>query len=480
MIQRILKYSLAICLLIGPLFTAPAQKKTTATAKTTATTAKKTSSQKTTKGKTAIPKVTNSSIQKLQKEQAAVQSKIKESEKQLKATKKSVQTQLSNLMEINSQITEKKNYVAGIQQQVDTLNQKVSLLEQELAKLEHDLDLCKARFQKGAMFMFRNKTKQSKLMFIFSAKDYRQAFRRMRYTQEYAKYQRAQGLIIKEKETAVKAKREELTAAKNEKEKMAAQGREEQRQLEGKQVERQKVVDELNKKSKQLQSAIAENKKKSANLNAKIDQLIQEEIRRQEAIRKAEEAKRKAEEERRKAAEAAAASKNNKGGKTSGKDKAYKNGNSNSGGNLRPADNADRQLSSNFVNNKGRLPVPITGLYRITGRFGTNSIEGLSGVSIPNNGTNYTGQAGAQARAVFDGEVTAVFSYGGMTNVIIRHGSYMSVYCNLSGVSVRKGQKVTTKQTIGTVARDAAGNYTLQFQLRKETSKLNPESWIGR
>lgn len=476
MIQRILKYSLAICLLMGPLFTAPAQKKTTTSTKKTTTTAKTTSTQKTAKGKTATPKVTNSSIQKLQKEQAAVQSKIKESEKQLKATKQSVQTQLSNLMEINSQITEKKSYIADIQQQVDTLNQQVGLLEEELAKLEHDLELCKARFQKGAMYMFRNKTKQSKLMFIFSAKDYRQAFRRMRYTQEYSKYQRAQGLIIKEKETAVKAKRAELTSAKNEKEKMAAQGREEQRQLEGKQAERQKVVDELNKKSKQLQSTIAENKKKSANLNAKIDQLIQEEIRRQEAIRKAEEAKRKAEEERRKAAEAAAAKKNNKGGNG----KTYTNGNSNGGGSLHPADNADRQLSSNFVNNKGRLPVPITGSYRITGHYGANSIEGLSGVSIPNNGTNYTGQAGAQARAVFDGEVTAVFSYGGMTNVIIRHGSYMSVYCNLSSVSVRKGQKVTTKQTIGSVARDAAGNYTLQFQLRKETSKLNPESWIGR
>lgn len=432
--------------------------------------------------KAEAQKVTNSSIKKLQKQQAALQSKIKESERQLKTTKKSVQAQLSTLMEINSQITEKKNYVAGIQQQVDTMARKVAVLEQELARLQKDLDVCKARFQKGAMYMYRNKMMQNKLMFIFSAKSFRQMYKRMRYMLEYTKYQRAQGLIIKEKEEAVKKKREEVVSAKTEKERLAAQGRAEQKQLEGKQVERQKVVDELNKKSKQLQSAIAENKKKNANLNAKIDQLIQEEIRRQEAKRKAEEAKRKAEEERRKAAEAAAAQgkKGGKGGKGKGKAEPYVNGNAGSGGNFRPADNADRQLSNNFASNKGRLPVPITGPYRITGRYGQNAIEGLSGVSIPNNGTNYTGQAGAQARAVFDGEVTAVFSYGGMTNVIIRHGSYMSVYCNLSGVSVRKGQKVSTRQTIGTVARDASGGYTLQFQLRKETSKLNPEGWIAR
>lgn len=490
MTHHFLKHSLALCLVMLPLFTASPQKKTTTPAKTTktakSTAASKTS--KTTKAKTAAPKVTNSSIQKLQKQQAALQSKIKESEKQLKATKQNVQTQLSNLMVINSQITEKRNYVAGIQQQVDTMAHKVSQLEQELKTLQHDLDLCKARFQKGAMYMYRNKMMQNKLMFIFSAKSFRQMYLRMRYMLEYAKYQRAQGLIIKEKEAAVRTKREEVTVAKNQKEQMAAKGREEQKQLEGKQVERQKVVDELNKKSQQLQSTIAENKKQYASLNAKIDQLIQEEIRRQEAKRKAEEAKRKAEEakrkaeeERRKAAEAAAAK---KGGKTTGKTKnetkTYTNGNSNSGGNFQPADNGDRQLSANFASNKGRLPVPITGSYRITGHFGQNAIEGLSGVSIPNNGTNYTGQAGAQARAVFDGEVTAVFSYGGMTNVIIRHGSYMSVYCNLSGVSVRKGQKVSTRQIIGSVARDAAGNCTLQFQLRKETSKLNPEGWIGR
>lgn len=424
--------------------------------------------------------VTNASIQKLQKEQAALQSKISESEKLLKSTKKDVQAQLSNLMLINSQIGEKRKYVQGIQQQVDTMRNEIAVLERELAQLQYELDQCKAKFQKGALYMYRNKMMQNKLMFIFSAQNFRQMYRRMRYMLEYAKYQRAQGVILKAKEDAVKRKRAEVVQAKALKEQLAAQGRAEQKVLEGQQVERQKVVDGLNKKSKQLQSAIATNKKKYANLNAQIDRLIQEEIRRQEAKRKAEEARRRAEEEaRRKGSATSGKSSGKSSSKSSGKG-PYANGNSNNKGGFHAADEADRKLSASFAGNQGRLPVPITGPYSITGHYGQNAVEGLSGVSIPNSGTNYTGQAGAQARAVFDGEVTAVFSYGGMTNVIVRHGSYMSVYCNLSSSSVRRGQKVSTKQIIGPIARDASGNCTLQFQLRKETAKLNPESWIAR
>lgn len=418
-------------------------------------------------------KVTNASIQKLQKEQAALQTKISESEKLLKSTKKDVQTQLSNLMIINSQIGEKRRYVSGIQQQVDTMRREIAMLEEELRQLQYDLDQCKAKFQKGALYMYRNKMMQNKLMFIFSAKSFRQMYRRMRYMLEYAKYQRAQGIILKAKEDAVKRKREEVLQAKNMKEQLAAQGRAEQKILEDKQAERQQVVNSLNKKSKQLQGAIATNKKKYASLNAQIDRLIQEEIRRQEA-------KRKAEEEARRRAEAAARKSGNTGKGSKGGKEPYTTGNNTSKGGYHPADEVDRKLSANFASNQGRLPVPITGPYSITGHYGQNSIEGLAGVSIPNIGTNYTGQAGAQARAVFDGEVTAVFAYGGMTNVIVRHGSYMSVYCNLSRSAVRKGQKVTTKQIIGPISRDASGNCTLQFQLRKETTKLNPESWIAR
>ena len=136
----------------------------------------------------------------------------------------------------------------------------------------------------------------------------------------------------------------------------------------------------------------------------------------------------------------------------------------------------DRMLNGGFESNRGRLPMPISGSYRIVSHFGQYNVEGLKGVTLDNKGINILGKPGCVARSIYDGEVSAVFGYGGMWNVLVRHGAYISVYCNLKSVSVHKGQKVSARQTLGAVGADNI----LQFQLRKETAKLNPEAWLGR
>ena len=136
----------------------------------------------------------------------------------------------------------------------------------------------------------------------------------------------------------------------------------------------------------------------------------------------------------------------------------------------------DRVVSGGFEANRGRLPMPITGSYRVVSHFGQYNVEGLKGVTLDNKGINILGRPGAQARSIYDGEVSAVFGFSGSMVVMVRHGSYISVYCNLSSVSVSRGQKVSTRQTLGTVGRDNI----LQFQLRHNMAKLNPESWISR
>ena len=135
---------------------------------------------------------------------------------------------------------------------------------------------------------------------------------------------------------------------------------------------------------------------------------------------------------------------------------------------------ADRALSGSFANNKGRLPMPLAG--RIVSRYGQYSVEGLHNVHLSNNGINIKGSPGATVRCVFAGEVSAVFGFSGTSVVMVRHGAYISVYCNLTNVHVGKGQKVSARQSLGTVGNDGI----LQFQLRKETAKLNPEAWLGR
>ena len=114
--------------------------------------------------------------------------------------------------------------------------------------------------------------------------------------------------------------------------------------------------------------------------------------------------------------------------------------------------------------------------YRFVSHYGQYNVEGLKNVRLDNKGINILGSPGAQARAIFNGEVSAVFAFGGTSVVMVRHGSYISVYCNLRSVSVSRGQKVSTRQALGTVGTDNI----LQFQLRRETAKLNPEVWLGR
>ena len=136
----------------------------------------------------------------------------------------------------------------------------------------------------------------------------------------------------------------------------------------------------------------------------------------------------------------------------------------------------DRMISGGFEANRGRLPMPISGSYKVASHFGQYNVTGLNGVTLDNKGINIKGNPGCVARSIYDGEVSAVFGYAGSMVVMVRHGAFISVYCNLRSVSVSRGQKVSTRQTLGVVGSDNI----LQFQLRKETAKLNPEVWLGR
>lgn len=470
----------------------------------------------------SLPAQTNKKIRSLQRQQSTLKHNIAQQEKMLKSTKKDVNSQLANLQVINVQIEGQQKYVNGIHAELTELSTTISGLEQQLRLLEADLAVCKRRYQRSVSYMFRNKSSLSKWQFILSAKNFRQMYRRLHYMTQFSRYQRAQAEVIRQKEAQVQAKRNELLGVKTEKNRLYTEGQAETRKLQGQQQERQQVINDLNKRQKELQASIAQQRRKAEQLNARIDQLIQQEIAAAERRRKAEAERRrkaelarqakakaqreqaareqaarekvareKAERERNAAAarRATAAKANTNRSKATATTKSATKRNRNVAAYTpKPAtapsvtieENADRALSTSFAANRGRLPMPITGGYSITRHYGAYNVAGLNGVQLDSKGINITGSVGAQARAVFRGEVTAIFTYGGMYNVIVRHGSYMSVYCNLSSTAVRRGQNVETRQTIGTIATDASGNATLHFQLRKETARLNPEAWLGR
>ncbi|MBO4963901.1 MAG: peptidoglycan DD-metalloendopeptidase family protein [Prevotella sp.] len=512
----------------------PVAQKTVAKKKGT-TVKKRTATKKTTKKNAAV---SNSSINGLRNQSAKIKKEIRQQEQRLKTNQRNVSKRLQNLMIINQEINVKRKTIDTIRHDINKLDDNILTLKMQLELLQEQLDDCKQKYVKSVRYMRRNNSTQDKLLFIFSAKNFMQMYRRSRFVKEYAAYQRIQGEELKRRQTEMKTVHNKLVGVKQEKNTLLYKGVREQKDLEGKQTEQQQVVNTLKNEQKTIQSIIAQQRKKDAAINSQIDRLVAIEVEkaRQRAIaeakRKAEEqaaaqaaAKKKREEEiARKKAEAEAAARIERqriaeakareerlkeearvaadAKKKAAAEKAAKEAeNERRAAERRAAEESkkrereiaaakreaaeqpvvlmaseDRKVSGNFESNRGRLPMPVVGSYKIVSHFGQYNVEGLQNVRLDNKGINILGQPGAKVRSIFDGEVTAVFSLAGTTGVMVRHGNYISVYCNLGSVSVRKGQHVSTRQVLGTVGAENI----LQFQLRRETAKLNPEAWLGR
>lgn len=412
----------------------------------------------------------NKLIKELESKRGALQKQIAESETLLITTKKDVGSQLNGLAALTGQIEERKRYILTINNDVESIERELSSLERQLTRLQRDLRDKKKKYESSVQYLYKNRSIEEKLMFIFSAKSLAQTYRRMRYVREYATYQRLQGEEVLKKQEQVNRKKTELQQVKVAKEGLLKEREEEKVKLEAQEKEQKLLVANLKKKQRGLQNELNKKRREANQLNARIDRLIAEEIEKARK-RAAEEARREA------AARKKAGEKTEKTAtaSTPAKPKAQPLA-------TYSMSKADRELSGNFANNRGKLPMPITGAYIITSHYGQYSVEGLRNVKLDNKGIDIQGKPGAQARAIFNGKVAAVFKLNGLFNILVRHGNYISVYCNLSSASVKQGDDVTTKQPLGQIFSDGAdnGRTVLHFQLRKEKEKLNPEPWLNR
>lgn len=407
----------------------------------------------------------NKLIKELESKRGALQKQIAESESLLQTTTKNVGSQLKGLAALTGQIEERKRYILAINSDMDAIDRELVSLERQLNQLQKELKDKKTKYAASVNYLYRNHTIQDKLLFIFSAQTLEQTYRRLRYVREYASYQRMQGEEILKKQKQINDKRAELTEARKAKENLLKERENEKTTLERQEKEQKALVDSLRKKQRSLQSEINKKRKEANQLNARIDRLIAEEI---------EKARKRAEEEAQR--EAAARKKVEKTESPSATKpkaeplEAY------------TMNKADRELSGSFASNRGKLPVPVTGPYIITSHYGEYTVPGLRGVKLDNKGIDIQAKPGAQARAVFNGKVAAVFQLNGLFNILVRHGAYISVYCNLSTASVKADDTVKTGQTLGTIFSDGAdgGRTVLHFQLRREKEKLNPEPWLNR
>ena len=527
-----------------------------------------------TRAERKVATYSNASIRGLQGQRASIQKKIKEQEQALRRNQADVKKRLEDLMILNGEIDQSQKKIDGIQKDIHHIDGNIGILQAQLKTLQQQLQDRKNKYIRSMRYMSRHHTVQDKLMFIFSAKNLTQMYRRLSFIRQYSSYQKVQGEAVKAKQKQVNEKHVQLQNVKGHKNTL---GKQEKTALEGKQTQQQEMVHGLQKQQKTIQAVIADQRQKDAAINAQIDRLIAQEVakararaaaeakkkaaaaaaakkRAEELARKkaaaeaaarenarriaeakareaaAEAARRKAAEEARLAAEAARKAQEEAAAQAEAKAKAKAQAKARAAAEAaqraaaeqaarqaaaeqaarkaeaerRAAElkakadeerqareiaaakkeaqeeatlsSVDRMLSGGFEANRGRLPMPISGGYRIVSHFGQYNVQGLKGVTLDNKGINIQGKPGCVARSIYDGEVSAVFGYGGMWNVLVRHGAYISVYCNLKSVSVHKGQKVSTRQALGAVGSDNL----LQFQLRKETAKLNPEAWLSR
>ena len=222
----------------------------------------------------------NKLIRELESRRGALQKQIAESESILKNTKKDVGSQLNSLAALTGQIEERKRYILAINNDVEAIERELNTLERQLRALEKDLKDKKRKYEASVQYLYKNKSIEEKLMFIFSAKNLGQTYRRMRYVREYATYQRLQGEEILKKQEQIRKKKAERQQVKAAKENLLKEREGEKVKLEAQEKEKRTLVANLQKKQKGLQNEINKKRKEANQLNARIDKLIAEEIER--------------------------------------------------------------------------------------------------------------------------------------------------------------------------------------------------------
>lgn len=399
-------------------------------------------------------------IKELEEQRRNALKRLETTSKVLSETKKTQRSSLNKLNIINKNINERKSLINHINKEISTLDTEINKLNSETRKLERELETYKADYANMVREAYINRSVYSKILFVLSAETFDQSFRRLRYMQEYSEYRKEQMRKIENTKLEIAKKTEQLAQHKKTQVDIKSQKSAEQQKLISDQRKENSVYSDLKKKERTLQEDLKKQQKIANDLNRKIEALIAEEVRKAEEKRRKEEQARRAKEPESK--ESAAKPRTAETGYAMTKE--------------------EKLISGNFAANSGRLPWPVDRGF-ISGKFGVQPHPTLKYVTTNNKGIYIQTPSKTNARAVFEGVVTQRFSVPGSNNgVIIQHGQYRTVYANLTNIYVRVGQKVDAKQSIGQIYTDPENDNKTElfFQIWKDRTILNPESWISR
>jgi len=403
--------------------------------------------------------VNGQSLDELRKKKQKTNEQIKYTTKLLEEAKKNQTKTLNKFKILNKQIELRTNLITGINSEVGVLADFIDQNAWLVSSLNSDLEELKNEYAKMIVFAQKNQANYNKLLFVLSSNSFNQAYKRLMYLRQYTEYRKRQAELIQWIRDLVQVKVSQLQLQRAEKETLLQSKKQEANQLTKEKKQQGQYLTTLQQKQKEFEKKLREQQQIEAQLSNEIQKIVEEEVR-------------KARERARELAREKAKKEEKQTGKPATKSTesaSYE---------MTPE---EKLASGQFEQNKRRLPWPVErGV--ITDHFGIHEHPVLKNIQVKNNGVDISTAQGVKARAVFAGEVSRVFMVtGGNMAVIIRHGKYLTVYSNLVNVQVKSGDKVSIKQTIGTIGTDGDDEKTvLKFQIWKENVKMDPEDWIAR
>ena len=380
---------------------------------------------------------------KLEKDKKKIEDEISFTNNLINKTKKNKQVSINQLVIINNKIKKRKQLISVLKDEILSINNKIALNNNKIKELSDELSALKKEYARMIYYSFKNKNSYDRIMFVFSSKDFNQAYQRLKYFQQYSSYRKLQASLIKSTREEINNKTEDLKIQKGKKTKIQLQEQKEKNTLTQDKKDQNETIKKLKQKEKKLRKDLRAKQKAANKLQKTIENIIAAEMKKVAEMKKA------------------------SGKKTSPKTYA--------------TTPEDIELSKTFSSNKGKLPWPTeSGI--ISGTFGEHPHPVLKRIKTKNNGIDILTNEGEKVRAVFDGVVSNILLIPNLnTVVIIKHGEYLTVYSNLSKVYVERGDRVKTKQNIGIIHTNKSESKSeLHFEIWKGKQKQNPAYWIKK
>lgn len=414
--------------------------------------------------------------QSIKQQQQRTNKEIKETARKIDINKQQTNKQLNLLNKLSLEISQNDEELNKLKLAIDSIDVAMVSLNDSIISLENNLSILRQNYAESLRSIRSARRSTNNIAFLFSSKTFADAYRRVRYLQQFKSWQNSKSDELKNAITTVDAAKNELVALHSTKSQTLNLVTSTQQTLLKNKEEQSQVIASLEKERAQLDAYMKQKRKEAQQLDAQLEELIKKQ-QEAERKRKAEAEKKRKEQERKKEKER---KKDSQKPKDDNKDKASKKDKT-----QEPIIDTESQaqltLSSNFEGNKGKLPYPVSGKCRIVSKFGRHKHPDLQYIEINNNGIDIELLSSNEARVIFDGTVSAIFQQPGYNSIVmVRHGSYITVYANLESLNVKPGDTVKALQSLGTVFSDPdnENRCILHFEVRKETQKLDPQAWI--